>query len=140
MTEEVSSNMHVALIVYFTAAYLAIVVNVLVMSLSIYNNFGAKVSDQIVAGQNSVIYSIQTAGVVSAPQAYSAINQSLDIIDQVYYVRGSDEVVIYTYNDLDEQGLIRLMTTYRTRTVRVYVENSMAHTGMINIRIVEEER
>lgn len=138
MTEEVSSNMHISLIVFFTAAYLAVVVNVLVMSLSIYTKFGAKVSDQIVAGQSSVIMSIQNAGLVSAPQAYSALNQSLDSIDTVTYVTGSDERVIYKFDDLNEQGIITLMTKYKTSNVRVYVLNSTSHKGMLSIRIVEE--
>lgn len=138
MTEEVSSSMHISLIVFFAAAYLAVVVNVLIMSLSLYTKFGTRVADQIVAGQSSVIMSIQNAGVVSAPQVYSALNQSLDSIDEVKYVVGSNESVIYRFDNLNEQGLMQLMTKYKTRNVRVYIINSDKHRGMINIRIVEE--
>ncbi len=122
MTDEVSEHTRIALTVWMTGALLAVVCGVAVMCLSILNSYTGKYSDTILASTDSTVFALQGNEAVPGAIIYSSATESINSIDCVYIQNGDGtKYYLYVYNDVDQQNLIKLMTTYKNRTYSVHV-------------------
>lgn len=141
MNDVVSTHYHISITVYFTAALLAVVVSVASFSLIVFNNYTNKYATAMVDSTNSALYDLAAQKKVSCPQAYSAINTSLSIVNKVTLkLDGKAEETIYQYSvgNESEHGLMRLMTgILSTKNVRITITPAPRTSNMIDIELVE---
>lgn len=120
MTDEVSTSMHISIVVWMTGALLGVVVGVLIMSLSILRDYTDKYSDAIVNSANAGIVDAVKEEAQPGAIVYSRIENSINSID---VVKIDGVGYIYKYNDPNCQNLMSLMTTYKNKKYKIAVTN-----------------
>lgn len=141
MTDEVSSSMHIAVTVWCAGALISIVSGVLIMSLSILNNYDSTYSNAIISTANSSIFS----AVQEEPQAgaiiYSKLHNSIDMVSSITVTDKTNvSTVLYRYNDVNCQNDMQLMTIYKNNLYRIILQENTHVYGLYDVYLKEVDR
>lgn len=144
MTDEVSVHIRLSVLVFLTAGLLASVVNILIMGMSVLNNYTTKYSFGLASSSAGSLLSISTLPKVAAPTAYSTVLSSIDSVEEVVFITldmNDDEIrdCIYKLDNSVDDRLIELMTIYRTSDVNITLIDSTNIHGLysVEVRLVE---
>lgn len=140
MEDDVSAYMHIALMVWFTAALLAIVVGILATSVGLMHQFGDKFSNAVVIASDTSVKGLSSARTISGASAYASINSSINSIDIVYVVdkTGVSTCVYRHKGGLD--NLTQLMTLKKNKTYRMSLTEGLDYRSMITVTLQEVDR
>lgn len=159
MTEEVSVSLKLSVTIIFAAGLLASVLGILIMGLRLLNGYSEDYHRAISQSTGAGISSIVAEGSAPMPIIYSAIDESIHLIDTVIltkyntdtetYDGGYDEKTktfwgtydtMYKYtNSNTEAGYLILLTKYRTKTAHITSVASPSYTGMQIITVGVDE-
>lgn len=141
MSDEVSLSMHISIMVCCTAGLLSVVLGILVMSIDLLNDYSNKYTNAVNSSTESSIYSIAMNGDVPMSVIYSSLEQSLNIVGEVYVgeydkTNGTinNQTCIYEYDNVNNQKLLTLLTRYKVNRGIVFIEPS-ATSGLITVRV-----
>ena len=141
MSDEVSLSMHISIMVCCTAGLLSVVLGVLVMSIDLLNDYSNKYTNAVNSSTESSIYSVAMNGDVPMSVIYSSLEQSLNIVGEVYVgeynkTNGTidNQICIYEYDNINNQRLLTLLTRYKVNRGMVFIEPS-ATSGLITVRV-----
>lgn len=140
MTDEVSESMRLSFTVWCTAALLAAVIGVTVMSINVFNQYTGKYTDTMTLSAAGNISDLTSLKSVACPTVYSTVSAAIDTVSCVEFIPLSGSTrIIYQYNDLDGDNLIQLMTG-ETSTKFVRVSLTKDFGGLIKVTLREVER
>lgn len=141
MSDEVSLSMHISIMVCCTAGLLSVVLGILVMSIDLLNDYSNKYTNAVNSSTESSIYSIAMNGDVPMSVIYSSLEQSLNIVGEVYVgeydkTNGTinNQTCIYEYDNVNNQKLLTLLTRYKINRGIVFIEPSTT-SGLITVRV-----
>ena len=141
MSDEVSLSMHISIMVCCTAGLLSVVLGILVMSIDLLNDYSNKYTNAVNSSTESSIYSIAMNGDVPMSVIYSSLEQSLNIVGEVYVgeydkTNGTinNQTCIYEYDNINNQKLLTLLTRYKVNRGIVFIEPSTT-SGLITGRV-----
>lgn len=141
MSDEVSLSMHISIMVCCTAGLLSVVLGILVMSIDLLNDYSNKYTNAVNSSTESSIYSIAMNGDVPMSVIYSSLEQSLNIVGEVYVgeydkTNGTinNQTCIYEYDNINNQKLLTLLTRYKVNRGIVFIEPSTT-SGLITVRV-----
>ena len=159
MTDEVSVSFKVSITVMFAAGLLSSTLGILVMGLQLLNGYSDKYHSTVSQVTGGGISAIVAEGSAPMPLIYSAVDESINLIDVLIltkydkstdtYSGGYDEqtktywgsyqiLYKYTQNTTEESYMV-LLTEYRTSTAHVKSVQSPSYTGMQIITVGVDE-
>lgn len=148
MTDEVSVSFKVSITIMCAAGLLASTLGVLVMGLQLLNGYSDKYHSTVSQATGGGISAIVAEGSAPMPIIYSAIDESINLIDTVILTTyntttetyGSGGDILYKYGtSTTEQGYMILLTKYRTDTAHIKSVQSPSYTGMQIITVGVDE-
>lgn len=140
MTDEISVSFHVSMTIWMTAVLLSSIINILGMSLSIFNNYGNTYVNAVTSTTDSTIKDLVSVEPKAGAVVYSSLVNSLGNIDLVYicqegYTRPTEGELIYHWKG--EDNLMKLMTLNKNKKYQVVVTYGYNWASLNTIVLVE---
>ena len=126
MTDEISESTKLGALVVFTSGFLTVSICVFVIMNLILNNFSADLGERLTTTSRTAVFNLAGKEFVSGPECYTAISQSLDLVQTVKVAQKGtnfeDAQPVYHHNGkvVEMDNLMCLFTRFSSTKFKVH--------------------
>ena len=140
MTDDVSAQMKLGVLMVMIASFVSIALSVQILCTKILIQDNDKVTGAVGVTEGVLLNDITKGQEISGPVLCNVLITSIDRISEVNMTTTSTTKIYSLANKSDESGILKLMTVYSDNSFTVTKEQDKKRSGMyiINITLVNE--